>query len=42
MARKLDPISLAMLEYIQAVDKVFGLSTPVQRSDDSDTVSPSC
>jgi hypothetical protein len=31
MPRKLDPISLAMLEYIQAVDQVFGLSTPRQQ-----------
>lgn len=26
MARKLDPISLAMLNYIQTVDQVFGLA----------------
>lgn len=26
MARKLDPISIAMLNYIQAVEQTFGLS----------------
>lgn len=37
MARKLDPISLAMLEYIQAVDKVFGLSTPIQLENEKES-----